>query len=183
MTAKLNLLRSIFVFTPLLLAGCNTFSVPTNAAGTFPKGGALVPATTLALTPSYSITLEKLLYYGGVGAVAYYVVDPLAPNWEIEEAHFPEDKVMLSMKMKRYYVGGSGEARASFQRRARELTRAGGYERFDILEYSEGMDSNAMGSQRTAEGVIALVRKPGHVPQPESAPARSTPSSAENPRS
>lgn len=165
------------------LAGCNGISVPSNAAGTFPKGGALVPATTLALTPSYSITLEKLLYYGGVGAVAYYVVDPLAPNWEIQEAKFPDEKVMLSMKMKRYYVGGSGEARPTFQRRARELVREGGYERFEILEYSEGMDSNAMGSQRVAEGVIALVKRSGASIQPETPPARSTPSSAVNPRS
>ena len=111
------------------------------------------------------------------------MVDPFAPNWEIQEAKFPGDKVMLSMKMKRYYVGGAGEARAAFQNHAKELVRKGGYQRFEILEYSEGMDSNAIGSQRTAEGVIALLKTAAPSDQPGGFPASTTPSSAVNPRS
>ncbi len=140
-----------------LVAGCHSVKIPTNANGTFPAGGSVIPDTKLALTPTYTLSLEKLVYWSGVSAIAYYVVDPMAPNWSIEEAKFPEQRYYLSLKMKRYYTGGAGEARQVFQRRAKEIMRAGGFENFEILEYSEGMDSNAMGSQRVAEGVVAMV--------------------------
>ena len=172
-------LTILALLSGLLLQGCSS----TNATGTFPKGGPLIPATNLALTPNVTLSLEHLLYWGGVAAIAYYVVDPYAPNWEIQEARFPGDKVMLSMKMKRYYVGGAGEARDAFQHHAKELVRQGGYRRYEILEYSEGMDSNAIGSQRTAEGVLVLLKTPATADQPGGFPTITTPSSAENPRS
>ncbi len=146
--------RGLVALAYLLLAGCSSMT-PTNAKGNFFKGG-LVPATNIALTPTYSVTLEKLLYWGGVGAIAYYVMDPMSPNWEIQEAKFPDDHYMLSMKMKRYYTGGAGEARQVFNRRARELALNEGFSGYKILEYSESLDSNVIGSQRTSEGVIVL---------------------------
>lgn len=146
--------RALLGLGSLILAGCSA-TVPTNASTTFFKGG-LVPASDIALTPTLSVTLEKLLYWGGVGAIAYYVVDPHAPNWEIQEAQFPDDHYMLSMKMKRYYTGGAGEARQVFNRRARDLANVSGFSGYKVLEYSEALDSNAIGSQRTAEGVIVL---------------------------
>lgn len=106
-----------------------------------------------------ALTGEQIVYWAGVAAIAYSVVDPAAPNWEIQEAKFPEDRYLLSLKMKRYYTGGAGEARAVFQRRARELMQTGGFSEFQILEYREGLDSSAIGSQRTAEGVVAMVKK------------------------
>ncbi|RTL57781.1 MAG: hypothetical protein EKK46_02280 [Rhodocyclaceae bacterium] len=152
-------LRLVLLLGAALLAGCESLgslTSSTNAAGTYPKGGAIVPATNIALTPTYTVSLEKLLYWGGVGAIAYYVVDPLAPNWQIREAKFADNHYMLSLKMKRYYAGGAGEARVVFNRRAKELANAGGFSDFKILEYSEGLESNAIGSQRTSEGVIVL---------------------------
>lgn len=106
-----------------------------------------------------TLTGEQIVYWAGVAAVAYAVIDPAAPNWEIQEAKFPEDRYLLTLKMKRYYTGGAGEARVVFQRRARELMQKGGFSEFQILEYREGLDSSAIGSQRTAEGVIAMVKK------------------------
>lgn len=136
-----------------VIGGCASSS---STSGLYPAGGSVISNTNIRLTPSLTVSLEHLLYWGGVGAIAYYVVDPLSPNWDIQEARLPDDKVVLSLKMKRYYVGGAGEAREVFQRRARELTQSGGYTDFVILGYSESLDSNAIGSRRTAEGAIAL---------------------------
>lgn len=142
-----------------VLHGCGGALYTTNAAGTIPTKGTLIPATDVKVSPTYTVTLEKLIYWGGVAALAYYVIDPAAPNWQIQEIKLPDDRYHMNLQMKRYYTGGAGEARAVFQRRAKELVRAGGYREFQIIDYSEGMDSNAIGSQRVAEGTIQLVRK------------------------
>lgn len=157
----------------LALTGCSSTSSLTGS-------GSIVPANTVHLAPGLTVGVDKVLYWGGVAAIYYYATDPLAPNWELKEAEFEGGRVrVMSLKMKRYYVGGAGEARDTFQRRARTLVREGGYEGFEILEYSEGMDSSVIGSQRTAEGVIALIGTPA-----QAAPAaRNTPSNAEKPRS
>lgn len=141
--------RLVVLLLALLLTGCGSI---------FP-GNQLIADKNLKITSTYGVKLDQLVYWGGVAAIAYYVVDPGAPNWEIQEAKFPENRYHFSLKMKRYHNGGAGEAREVFQRRARELTQKEGFGEFQILEYREGMDSNVIGSQRTAEGVILLVRK------------------------
>lgn len=154
-------------FRPLVLmlaaaitaAGCST-----PAGVTAPSGGTLIPNSQLAVSPKTIIPAERLVYWAGVAALAYYVTDPLAPNWSIQEAKFPQERYHLSLQMKRYYVGGAGEARVVFQRRARELMYAGGFESFQVLEYSEGMDSSVIGSQRVAEGVVAMVGRGAAAP-------------------
>lgn len=125
-----------------------------------PYSGSIIPNTTLQLTPSFGISLEKLVYWGALAATAYLILDPLAPNWSIEQAAFPGDHVHLSLQMKRYYSGGAGEARQVFHRRAKQIAREGGFSGYQVLEYTEGLDSSVLGSQRVAEGVIILARKP-----------------------
>lgn len=163
--------RGLPVLACLALAACGTPKVPntpTNAATTVFKGG-LIPATNIAVSPTVTLSLEKILYWGGVAAIAYYVVDPQAPNWDIQEAKFPDEHYKLSLKMKRYYGGGAGEARVVFNRRAQELANTSGYSGYRILEYSEGLESNVIGSQRTSEGVIVLTGlvKPPVTPKAE----------------
>lgn len=126
-----------------------------------PYAGSVVPRTNIQLTPSLGVTLEKLVFWGAYAGAAYLILDPLAPNWEITEARFPDDYVSLSLHMKRFYAGGAGEARAVFHRRAKELARALGYDGYQVVEYSEGMESSVLGSQRTAAGVIQLTKKLG----------------------
>jgi len=126
-----------------------------------PYAGSIIPDTTLQLTPSFGISLEKLVYWGAYAAAAYLILDPLAPNWQIEGAVFPGDHVHFSLHMKRYYAGGAGEARQVFHRRAKQIVREGGYEGYEVVEYSEGLDSSVLGSQRVAEGVIRLTKKLG----------------------
>lgn len=126
--------------------------------------------------------LGALIYTGP----AYWILDPLAPNWEIELIPMPDDHVQISMKMKRYYNGGAGEARQIFQRRARDLMRYGEFSGYEVREYSEGIDSSLIGSQRIASGIIHLTGK--KIPQEpdengSAPPARNISDSATNPRS
>ena len=83
-------------------------------------------------------------------------IDPLAANWEIEGKHQSYDKVLISLNMKRYYTGGAGEAHVLGIRRAKELMRCGGFEGYEVLAYSESIDSSLYGSKRTAEMLIRL---------------------------
>jgi hypothetical protein len=146
------------VYLPLLVlmvSGCYTTSVRN-----IPSEGSVIPAHTLKVSPTYSFALEKLVYWGALAGVAYMVLDPLAPNWEIEEAPLGDRHIHFSLRMKRYYAGGAGEAQALFHRRAKELMRLNGYDDYKVVEYQESLESSVLGSQRTATGVIVLARKP-----------------------
>jgi hypothetical protein len=144
------------------VTGCSSFLKnypgPTSLSGNLPAQGPIIPDTSLNLTNSVQIPLEKLVSWGLYVGAAYLILDPLAPNWEIEQAAFPDSHYHFSLKMKRFYAGGAGESRAVFQRRAKELMRQGGYDGYQVLEYSEGMESSVLGSQRLAQGVIRLTR-------------------------
>ena len=114
----------------LALAGCGTTNYPgtTSLSGDLPGKGPIVPDLAFNLTPSTKLPLEKLVNWGLYAGAAWLILDPLAPNWEIEQAAFPDQHYHLSLKMKRVYSGGAGEARAVFQRHARELMRQNGYD-------------------------------------------------------
>ena len=135
-----------------LLAGCA--SSPDSE--TFTGGGV---AKTVVNAVSYP--LEKTIYWGAWAALAYVVLDPLSPNWEIQEARFPGNHMHFSLTMKRFYAGGAGEARAVFHRRAKEMMRASGFTSYEVVEYAEGMESSMLGSQRTAEGVVRFGKAAG----------------------
>jgi hypothetical protein len=143
------------------LAGCGVLNYPgpTSLGGPLPAQGPIIPDTTLNLSNSIQISLEKMVFWGMYAGAAYLILDPLAPNWEIEQAAFPDSHYHFSLKMKRYYAGGAGESRAVFHQRAKELMRQGGYDGYDVLEYTEGMESSVLGSQRVSRGVIHLTRK------------------------
>lgn len=88
-------------------------------------------------------------------------LNPFSPNWEIEETALGKNEIRLRLNMKRYYSGGAGEARAAFERRARELMREGGFAAYEVVEYFETLDSSILGAQRNAEGVIRLKKEAG----------------------
>jgi len=158
----------------MLLAGCAQNPAAVRADGVGAKaseavakaaanviGAPLIPDATIQLGPSVSYPLEKLVYWGIWVGAAWLILDPLAPNWRIEETRLPEDHVHFRMEMKRYYSGGAGEARVVFDQRARALMRAGGYGGYEIVEYSEGIESALFGAQRTAAGVVRFRRTAG----------------------
>ncbi|WP_126444194.1 hypothetical protein [Sulfuricystis multivorans] len=141
----------------LVLVGCSATPNPPTPA----VANAIIPNKSIDIGPSVSYPLEKLVYWGLYIGAAWLIVDPLAPNWEIEEARLPDDYVHFSLKMKRIYSGGAGEARAVLDRRAKVLVREGGYRGYELVEYAERLDSSVLGSQRKAEGVIRLIKKAG----------------------
>lgn len=145
----------------LALSACAKYPGATSFSGNWPSQGGIIPATNVQISDNVSMPLEKLVFWGVYGAAAYMILDPLNPNWEIEEAQFPDSHYHLSLKMKRFYSGGAGEARSVFHQRAKELMRRGGYTGYQILDYSEGLESSVLGSQRVGQGVIQLTRKPG----------------------
>lgn len=131
-----------------------------NACSTNPGASALLPGDKgIMLGPETGMALDKLVYWGLYAGAAYLILDPLAPNWEVEEARLDPELVHYSLKMKRYYSGGAGEARQVFERRAKSWVRSGKFTSYQVLEYRESLDSSVLGSQRTAEGVIRLLPK------------------------
>ena len=116
----------------------------------------IIPNASLKLTPNFSLSLETML----IGAAIYYFVDPLAPNWEGEMRRVSEDTFSIAMRAKRFRsVGGDGEAGRVFKRNAEQIMREGGYARYDVLSYSEGIESETLGAVRFAEGMIRISRK------------------------
>jgi len=152
-------LKHLFRILPLLVGvagilGCTGYS--SRLSGDIPRSGSLIPNTSFQIAPALAIPLEKIVYWGAYAGVAYLILDPFAPNWDIEEAPLPKNQVHLALKMKRFYSGGGGEARSIFHRRAKDLVQFGGFEGYELLEYSESLESSVLGSQRVAQGVIRL---------------------------
>lgn len=138
-----------------ILLGAAVCAALLGCSNTGKTGGSpLIPDKAIRLTANTSISLSTLL----VGAAIYAYYDPLAPNWEIEEARLDDETYRFSMKMKRYHTGGSGESIQILKRRANQIQREQGFGGYQILEYSEGIDSQTIGARRVAEGTIKLVR-------------------------
>lgn len=143
----------VVLLSSMALCACGT------TEKSIPSSGTLLPNAALKVSPSISVALEKVVIWGALAGAAYLVLDPLAPNWKIEEAPLGENHIHFALQMKRFYTGGAGEARAVFNRRARELMRLNDYDGYQVVEYSESLNSSVLGSQRTAEGVVRLTRK------------------------
>lgn len=138
-----------------LSAGCAAVS---SNPGAFDASGrsisTLIPDKTFNITPGLALSVENIL----LGAALYWAVDPLAPNWQFEQASLGTDRVRISLRKKRFTSGGDGEAAQVFARRAEQVARAGGYAGYTVMEYSEGIESTLPLAQRVAQGVIRLAR-------------------------
>ncbi|MGP1675552.1 MAG: hypothetical protein ACTS6J_00155 [Burkholderiales bacterium] len=124
----------------------------TDAAGN--PVSTLIPNKSFNLTPGVALSVENIL----LGAALYWAVDPLAPNWQLEQAQLGADSVRISLRKKRFASGGDGEAAQVFARRAAQLARVGGYAGYTVMEYTEGIESTLPLAQRVAQGVIRLDR-------------------------
>lgn len=132
----------------VLAAGCSTS--PTS-------GTPLIPDKTIRLTSSLNLPLASVASGALAAAAIYFIYDPLAPNWEIEESRLGDDTFRLSLRMKRYHTGGAGESIQIFKRRAEQLQSQLGYSGYQLVEYTEGIDSQTLGARRVAEGKVKLV--------------------------
>lgn len=118
----------------------------------------IIPARSLQISDAVSPSLEAL----AGAAVVYYIVDPLAPNWQVQEARLAEDLYRIDLKRKRFSGGGDGEAMQVFNRRAEKLALERGYSGYQVLRYTEGIESGLPGpvAQRVSGGTIRLTRAP-----------------------
>ncbi len=114
----------------------------------------LIPNKSFNLTPAVSLSVENIL----LAAALYWAVDPLAPNWQFEQAPLGADRVRISLRKKRFTSGGDGEAAQVFARRAEQVARDGGYAGYTVMEYTEGIESTLPLAQRVSQGVIELKR-------------------------
>jgi hypothetical protein len=139
----------------MLAVGCAAVSSnpdATDAAGN--RVSTLIPNKSYQITPGLGLSVENIL----LGAALYWAIDPLAPNWELQQTPLGADRVRISMRRKRFASGGEGEAGQLFARRADELARVGGYAGYTVMEYTEGIESTLPLAQRVAQGVIRLDR-------------------------
>lgn len=130
-----------------LLPGCKSIE------GTSP---ALIPNKAVVLSRSLSVPLDAL----ALAAATVVIVDPLAPNWHIEEQDLGAGRYAFALTKKRFTTGGDGEAMPVLRRRIAEIARAKGYTGFDLVEYGEGIDSSVPVARRVCRGVVQFSGAP-----------------------
>lgn len=139
-----------------LAAGCSSMISHNPGAidASVSRVSTLLPNQTLQLTPSVGLSVENAL----LGAGILWIVDPLAPNWQLEQAPLGSDRYRIYLRKKRFTTGGDGEAAQVFARRAGEVVRERGFAGYTVVEYTEGIESTLPLAQRVAQGVIQLNR-------------------------
>lgn len=151
----------------LLLAGsgCATRLENLPPSGSILPGEGRVQVTSntgfsyeeLILAPVGNWALNQLWNYP---LNLYFVYQPFAANWNVEEAVLDDNTYYLRLQAKRFRTGGDGEAMAVLKRRAMQLQHARGFAAYRVLEYSEGVESATMGAQRYSEGIVQFARAP-----------------------
>jgi len=129
------------------LAGCST----TSGTDTTDY---LIPNKSLNISPSVTPSLEGLV----AGAIVFFVIDPLSPNWQIQQSQLAPERFELALMKKRFTTGGDGEAWQVFQRRAAQIARDSGAPGYRVVDFSEGVESQTLIARRVARGVIEIAR-------------------------
>jgi hypothetical protein len=116
----------------------------------------IIPDGTIELTATESITYANALGIVAVAAVAYLVVDPLAPNWEVVEAKVADNRWRVALRKKNFTTGGDGEAIMLLHRHAERLAEVQGYRSYQVLQWQEGVQSDMPLAHRWARGEVEL---------------------------
>jgi hypothetical protein len=140
-------LRPVVLCAVALCAGC------TGIDGVSSRS-LIIPPEAINVSKSLSIPLESV----AAAAALYVIVDPLAPNWQIEQTQLDGDRYKIALKKKRFTTGGDGEAVQVFYRRAAQLVQERGAVRYRVVAYSEGIESSVPIAQRVAQGVVEVIR-------------------------
>ena len=115
----------------------------------------LIPNETVNVSRSVMVPMESI----AAGVALYFIIDPLAPNWEVAQSQVNENRYLIAMKKKRFTTGGDGEAGQIFNRRAAQLARdTGAGSVYRIVEFTEGIESTVPIARRVAQGVVEIVR-------------------------
>jgi hypothetical protein len=155
--------KILLILLGFSVAACGTVNEMNMAAydglkGEHPSAGPIIPDGNVSFSPNNVYSLEKLVVGAAGAALIYFIYDPLAPNWSIEEKPLNSDTYYLSMRAKSFRTGGDGESMMILKRRALKLQREKGYTGYRILDYSEGVESSTPFTHRFSEGTIQLVR-------------------------
>ena len=135
------------------LSGCGTFDKKLVESG-IPKSGTIVPAVPIRLTPQYTTTLGALVDKAAAAAILNYVYQPLEPNWDVADIPLSHDTHRFSLRMKRFVIGGEGEAWQTAKRYAERLQAAKGASGYVFVEFTQGIDSSTPFARRVAEGLV-----------------------------
>jgi hypothetical protein len=129
------------------IAGC-------SSTGSNDSTNYLVPNKTLNISRSLTVPVEGAI----AGALVLIAIDPLAPNWKVEQSELDPRHFEIVLTMKRFTTGGDGEAWQVFQRRAATIAREHGAAGYRVLDFSEGIDSHVLIARRVARGVVEIAR-------------------------
>lgn len=140
----------------IVVAACCFFLGACSTGQTYPHGWSLIPDVSVNVAQGAQIALADLVAGAVVLGVAYTVIDPLAPNWSLQETRLSADTVKLELTMKRFHQGGEGEAMQVLRRRAEALVREARADGYTITRYEEELESNWI-SRRFARSEIRLV--------------------------
>ena len=114
----------------------------------------LIPNRSLEVSRSVSIPAEVL----ALGAGLFLVIDPLAPNWQVEQRDLGNGRYAIAMTKKRFATGGDGESPQLFRRRAEQIARDNGFSSYEVIEFSEGIESSVPIAQRVSRGIVQFAR-------------------------
>lgn len=149
------------------LAGCGSLDKKLVDRG-IPRSGSLIPATEVRVLPDYSTSVAKIVTAAATAAALNYAYQPLDPNWDLADIALSTDTHRFSLRMKRFIIGGEGEAWSIAKRYAERLQVAKGASGFVIVEFTQGLDSSTPFARRVAEGLVRFSDVP---PEPGSGPA------------
>ena len=113
----------------------------------------LIPDKALKLTASTRLTPDAII----AGALLFVIIDPLAPNWQVELRPLGGPRYAVALTMKRFTTGGDGEAHQVMQRAAERLVRDSGAAGYRITAFSEGIESTVPVARRVANGTLELL--------------------------
>ena len=135
----------------LLIAGCSHVPGPGEGPST---QWLAIPAAGLAITEHGYTTTTHM----GTLVAAWAILDPLAPNWQIQATRIDERHVRFHLKHKLLHTGGEGEARQVLARTAERLTREEGFSEYEITRMEESIESTRPFARRTMVADVRMLR-------------------------
>ena len=89
---------------------------------------------------------------------AWALLDPLAPNWQIQATRLDGRNVRFRLQHKFLHTGGEGEARQVLRRNAERITEQEGFSEYEIVRLEESIDSTRPFARRTMVADVRLRR-------------------------
>ncbi len=157
--------RNLLILMVSVLAGCSAIPVQQTAIMEVPDAvskPAPLNKTTRILPEKPALPEDPIAenvkgaLASTLGAVTNVVIEQLVPGWSIEQTRIGEKLFRIEVRRKRFTAGGDGEAAQVIYRHAELITRRYGYSSYTVMEFTEGIDTMFLISQRVAQSVIQV---------------------------